>query len=431
MINGQTVEKPKPVKRGMLDNVLEQFNHAADKIDLNPNVRKILSITNTEIIIHFPVRMDNGEVEIFTGYRVQHNNALGPYKGGLRYHPTVDIDAARALAMWMTWKTSLAGLPYGGAKGGIQIDPSKYSKGELERITRRFTYALGENIGPEHDIPAPDVNTNDQTMAWIADTYMSTKNTSERSKNQHVVTGKPVGSGGLEGRDRATGYGVFLTIKFWAEKNNETLNGKTFIVQGFGNVGYWAAHFLEKEGAKMVGVQDAFGSVQNKKGITVEDLFNYGKANNGSIVGFPEASAMEGKDFFGLDCNICIPAALGNQITAQNAASIKATLIAEGANGPTDTEGEKILTERGITIIPDIMCNSGGVIASYFEWLQNRNGELWQMDEILEKLEKKLLSTFKKVNAYSEENAVDMRTAAFAIAIERIEKAYILRGIFP
>jgi glutamate dehydrogenase (NAD(P)+) len=431
MTNTQTVEKPQPVKRGMLDNVLEQFNHAADKIDLNPNVRKILSITNTEIIIHFPVRMDNGDVEIFTGYRVQHNNALGPYKGGLRYHPTVDIDAARALAMWMTWKTSLAGLPYGGAKGGIQIDPSKYSKSELERITRRFTYALGENIGPEHDIPAPDVNTNDQTMAWIADTYMSTKNTSERSKNQHVVTGKPVGSGGLEGRDRATGYGVFLTIKFWAEKNNESLKGKTFIVQGFGNVGYWAAHFLENEGAKMVGVQDAFGSVQNKEGITVEDLFNYGKANNGSIVGFPEATAMNGKEFFGLDCDICIPAALGNQITTQNAASIKASLIAEGANGPTDVEGEKILMERGITIIPDIMCNSGGVIGSYFEWLQNRNGELWQMDEILEKLEKKLKSTFKKVTSYSEENGVDMRTAAFAIAIERIEKAYILRGIFP
>lgn len=431
MTNEQIVEKPQLKKRGMLDNVLEQFNHAADKIQLNPNVRKILSITNTEILINFPVRMDNGDVEIFTGYRVQHNNALGPYKGGLRYHPTVDIDAARALAMWMTWKTSLAGLPYGGAKGGIQIDPSKYSKNELERITRRFTYALGENIGPEHDIPAPDVNTNDQTMAWIADTYMSTKATSERSKNQHVVTGKPVGSGGLEGRDRATGYGVFLTIKFWAEKNNQTLNGKTFIVQGFGNVGYWAAHFLESEGAKMVGVQDAFGSVKNSNGITVEDLFNYGKANNGSIVGFPEASAMDGKQFFGLECDICIPAALGNQITKVNAGAIKASLIAEGANGPTDVEGEKILLERGITIIPDIMCNSGGVIGSYFEWLQNRNGELWQLDEILEKLEKKLRTTFKKVTLYSEENNVDMRTAAFSIAIERIEKAYILRGIFP
>jgi len=431
MTNEQTVEQPKPVKRGMLDNVLEQFNHAADKIDLNPNVRKILSITNTEIIIHFPVRMDNGEVEIFTGYRVQHNNALGPYKGGLRYHPTVDIDAARALAMWMTWKTSLAGLPYGGAKGGIQIDPSKYSKTELERITRRFTYALGENIGPEHDIPAPDVNTNAQTMAWIADTYMSTKSTSERSKNQHVVTGKPVGSGGLEGRDRATGYGVFLTIKFWSEKKNESLKDKKFIVQGFGNVGYWAAHFLQNEGAKMVGVQDAFGSIQNKEGIKVEDLFNYAKANKGSIVDFPEATAMDGKEFFALDCNICIPAALGNQITSKNAHSIKATIIAEGANGPTDIEGEKILMERGVTIIPDIMCNSGGVIGSYFEWLQNRNGELWQMDEILEKLEKKLFTTFKKVTAYSEENNVDMRTAAFSIAIGRIEQAYVLRGIFP
>lgn len=431
MTNEQIVEKPKPVTKGMLANVLEQFNHAADKIDLNPNVRKILSITNTEIIIHFPVRMDNGDVEIFTGYRVQHNNALGPYKGGLRYHPTVDIDAARALAMWMTWKTSLAGLPYGGAKGGIQIDPSKFSKNELERITRRFTYALGENIGPEHDIPAPDVNTNDQTMAWIADTYMSTKSTSERSKNQHVVTGKPVGSGGLEGRDRATGYGVFLTIKFWSEKNNVSLDGKKFIVQGFGNVGYWASHFLQGEGAIMVGVQDAFGSIQNNEGIKVGDLFNYVKANNGSIVDFPEAIAMDGKEFFGLDCYICIPAALGNQITKENAGSIKATLVAEGANGPTDVEGEKILMERGIAIIPDIMCNSGGVIGSYFEWLQNRNGELWQMDEILEKLEKKLRTSFEKVNAYSEENGVDMRTAAFSIAIERIEKAYILRGIFP
>lgn len=431
MINEQTVEKPKPVKKGMLDNVLEQFDHAADQIELNPNVRKILRITNTEIIINFPVRMDNGDVEIFTGYRVQHNNALGPYKGGLRFHPTVDINAARALAMWMTWKTSLAGLPYGGAKGGIQIDPSKYSSSELERITRRFTYALGENIGPEHDIPAPDVNTNAQTMAWIADTYMSTKSTSERSKNMHVVTGKPVGSGGLEGRDRATGFGVFLTIKFWAEKNKISLNGKKFIVQGFGNVGYWSAHFLENEGAKMVGVQDAFGSIQNNDGIKVEDLFNYSKSNSGSIVDFPEASAMDSKDFFGIDCNICIPAALGNQITPKNANSIKATLIAEGANGPTDVEGEKILLERGITIIPDIMCNSGGVIGSYFEWLQNRNGELWQLDEILEKIEKKLRTTFNKVTDYSDDKKVDLRTAAFALAIERIEKAYILRGIFP
>src|SRR5690606_23899668 len=228
----ETKEVKKNAK-GMVENVLEQINSAADQINLHPSMRKILSITNNEIIVIFPVKMDNGEVKIFQGYRVQHNNALGPYKGGLRYHPTVDIDAARALAMWMTWKTSLAGLPYGGGKGGIQTDPSKYSKSELERITRRFTFALADNIGPEHDIPAPDVNTNDQTMAWIADTYMSTRPPAERTANQHVVTGKPAGSGGLEGRDRATGYGVFLTIKFWCEKYGQNLKNKTFIVQGF------------------------------------------------------------------------------------------------------------------------------------------------------------------------------------------------------
>ena len=213
-------------KKSMYENVMQQFNKTADSINLNPNIRKILSITNNEIILHFPVKMDNGEVKVFTGYRVQHNNALGPYKGGLRYHPTVDVEDAKALAMWMTWKTSLAGLPYGGAKGGIQIDPRDYSLGELERITRRFTYALGDNIGPDYDIPAPDVNTNEQTMAWMSDTYMSTKAPSKRSNSQHVVTGKPVGSGGLEGRNRATGFGVFLTIKLLHESRGESLKGK-------------------------------------------------------------------------------------------------------------------------------------------------------------------------------------------------------------
>ena len=327
-------QKQQP-KQGMLENVMKQFNAAAELVDLNPNIKKILEVTNNELIIHFPVRMDNGDVEVFKGYRVQHNNALGPYKGGLRYHPTIDIDSVKALAMWMTWKTSLAGLPYGGAKGGIQIDPKKYSNAELERITRRFTYALGENIGPEHDIPAPDVNTNAQTMAWIADTYMSTKGPSERSKNQHVVTGKPIGSGGLEGRDRATGFGVFLTIKNWAEHKKIDLKGKTFIVQGFGNVGYWAAHFLEKEGAKMVGVQDAFGTIANPEGISVEELMDFSKSNNGNFVGYPKSSSVAKEDFFALDCDICIPAALGNQITEENAHQIKAFLVAEGANGPT------------------------------------------------------------------------------------------------
>ncbi len=427
-INSKVKEQP---AIGMVANVMEQFNNAADHIDLHPNIRKILSITNNEIIVNFPVKMDNGNIEIFTGYRVQHNNALGPYKGGLRYHPTVDIDAARALAMWMTWKTSLAGLPYGGAKGGIKLDPSKYSKGELERITRRFTFALGDNIGPEYDIPAPDVNTNSQTMAWMADTYMSTRPPAERAAHQHVVTGKPAGSGGLEGRDRATGYGVYVSIKFWSEKNKTSLEGKTFIVQGFGNVGYWTAHFLEKEGAKLVAVQDAYGSIVNETGIDVEDLLEYSQLNGGSIVNFPQAKPVEKHEFFSIACDICIPAALGNQITKDNASMIQASLIAEGANGPTNVEGEKILLKKGITIIPDILCNSGGVIGSYFEWLQNRNGELWQLNEVMLKLYKKLKDSFDTVYEYSENGAVDMRTAAYCIAIERIEQAYVQRGIFP
>lgn len=418
-------------KQGMLDNVMRQFDHASDIIDLNTNIRKILEVTNNEFVVHFPVRMDNGEVEIFKGYRVQHNNALGPYKGGLRYHPTVDIDAARALAMWMTWKTSLAGLPYGGAKGGIQLDPTKYSQDELQRITRRFTYALGDNIGPELDIPAPDVNTNPQTMAWILDTYMSTKSPNERSTNMHVVTGKPIGAGGSEGRDRATGYGVFLTIKFWAECKNVDLKDKKFIVQGFGNVGYWASYFLEKEGALLTAVQDAYGTIINDEGLSVERLSEYAKANKGSIVGFSEGCSIDNDAFFGLDCDICIPAALGNQITAQNASKVKAYLIAEGANGPTDVEAEHILLKKGIDIIPDILCNSGGVIGSYFEWLQNRNGEIWQLDEVMLKLEKKIKESFSKVLETSKTRNLDMRTAAFVIAIERLEEAYVQRGIFP
>ncbi len=418
-------------KQGMYETVMQQFHATADEMNLNPNIRRILAITNNEIIVHFPAKRDNGEVEIITGYRVQHNNALGPYKGGLRYHPSVDVDAAKALAMWMSWKCSLAGLPYGGAKGGIQIDPRNYSISELERITRRFTYALGDNIGPEHDIPAPDVNTNAQTMAWIADTYMSTKSPSERSQNQHVVTGKPVGSGGLEGRDRATGYGVYLTIRLLHESRGESLKGKTFIVQGFGNVGYWTSKFMVEDGAILQAVQDAHATLYKKNGIDVNELFEHSKPRKGSIKGFTGAEEIDPEDFFGLDCDILIPAALGNQITGENAYKIKAGIVAEGANGPTDPAGEKILLENGITIIPDILCNSGGVIGSYFEWLQNRNGELWQLDEVMAKLEKKITEAFHKVQKEANDRKTDWRTASYIIAISRIETAYVQRGIFP
>lgn len=418
-------------QKSMYENALEQLSHTAEVIDMSPNIRKILALTNNEIIVHFPVKMDNGQIELFKGYRVQHNNILGPYKGGLRYHPSLDIGDAKALAMWMTWKTSLAGLPYGGAKGGIQINPRNYSLDELERITRRFTYALGDNIGPELDIPAPDVNTNEQTMAWIADTYMSTKSPLQRSNNKHVVTGKPIGTGGLTGRDRATGFGVYLTLKLLFNSKNKSLKGKKFIVQGFGNVGYWASHFLVKDGAVLYAVQDAHATLIDKNGIDPESLLNHSKPRLNSIKSYEGAVEMDPENFFGLDCDIIIPAALGNQITAKNAMNIKAKIIAEGANGPTDSEGERLLIEKGVTIIPDILCNSGGVIASYFEWLQNRNGEIWTLDEVMEKIEKRIKESFSNVQLMADTKKTDWRTAAYIIAVKRIETAYVERGIFP
>lgn len=415
----------------MYESVMQQFNKAADVMNLEPNIRKILSQTNNEIVVHFPVKMDDGRVEVFTGYRVQHNNALGPYKGGLRYHPTVDIDDARALAIWMTWKCSLAGLPYGGGKGGIQLDPKLYSQSELERITRRFTYALGSNIGPEYDIPAPDVNTNAQIMAWMADTYMSQKNPDIRSSFMHVVTGKPVNSGGLEGRDRATGFGVVTTIQAWADENNVSLAGKKYIVQGYGNVGQWAAKFMAEKGAILTAVQDHTGTIYNDNGIDPVKLLDYANKNGGEVAGYADATSIDNDKFFGLECDVCIPAALGSQITTANVGDIKAKLIAEGANGPTTPEAEEILLSKGVDVIPDFLCNSGGVIGSYFEWLQNRSGEIWQMEDVIGKLERKLKLSYDKVSKTAKELNIDMRTAAYVVAIRRIELTYRERGVFP
>ena len=290
---------------------------------------------------------------------------------------------------------------------------------------------MGDNIGPEHDIPAPDVNTTPQMMAWIADTYMSTKATNERSKNAHVVTGKPVGAGGLEGRDRATGFGVALSIREWAKLKSVDLTGKRYIVQGFGNVGYWASHFMHELGAVLVGAQDSSGSIYNAEGINPEELFAYASGNENFIKGFDNATEYPSVDFFGIDCDIAIPAAMGNQITAENAGMIKAMVVAEGANGPVDTDADEILIERNIDVIPDIYCNSGGVIASYFEWLQNRNGEMWAMEDTLTKLELKMVRNFRRVVDAAAKYHTDWRTAAYVEAIGRIEQAYIQRGIFP
>ena len=426
-----TATPPVAQKQGMYEVVMAQFERAADTLGLDPGVRKILAKTNSEIVVHFPVKRDDGTIEVFTGYRVQHNNALGPYKGGLRYHATVDIDSARALAIWMTWKTALAGLPYGGAKGGVAINPKLYSQNELERITRRFTYALGENIGPDLDIPAPDVNTNPQIMAWIADTYSSTKSPATRFSNLHVVTGKPLGAGGLEGRDRATGFGVVATLRAWAQRTNKSLKGMRYIVQGFGNVGYWTAYFMQREGAVLVGVQDASATYYEPSGIDPDALNDHSAANGRNIAGYKGAGTIEPERFFAIACDIVVPAALGNQITAANAGGITAQVVAEGANGPTDTEGEAILRAKGVDIIPDILCNSGGVIGSYYEWLQNKRSEIWKIDDVLGMIQDKIDTAFNLTVDTANEFRTDWRTSAYIVALRRLEKTYMERGIFP
>ena len=315
-------------KASVYDNVTKQFNKAADLMGLDPDVRQILARTNNEIVVNFPVKMDDGRIEMFTGYRVQHNDALGPYKGGLRYHPLVDIDEVRALATWMTWKGALTNIPFGGAKGGIQFDPSECTCDEMERITRRFTFALGNNIGPEFDIPAPDVNTNAQIMAWILDTYLSTQPPHARQANVHVVTGKPVKSGGSLGRDKATGQGVVYTIEEWAKDKIFDLNGATYTVQGFGNVGSWAACLLKQHESKLIGVEDASGAISNPEGIDPQDLFEYAKKNNGLISGYPKAKPIDHKALFETKADIFIPAALENQITAETAPLLNVKVVA-------------------------------------------------------------------------------------------------------
>jgi len=417
-------------RRTVYDSVRMQFNKAADLMNLDENLRKILSQTQNEIVVHFPVKMDNGQIEMFTGYRVQHNNVLGPYKGGLRFHPNVDIDEVRALATWMTWKSAIADIPFGGAKGGIQIDPSKYSMGELERISRRFAFALGNNIGPEYDIPAPDVNTNAQIMAWILDTYLSMVPANERQRCIHVVTGKPIESGGSLGREKATGQGVVYCIEEWARDKNFDLSKATYIVQGFGNVGSWTSKLLKPKGAKLLAVHDVTGAIYNENGIDPDELAEYVKKNKG-VKGYPKATPIDLEKFFEIEADIFIPAALENQITEETAPKLKVKLIAEGANGPTTPEGDIILYKRGIDLIPDILCNSGGVIVSYFEWLQNKRSEYWELEEVDCKLKKKIIPAYRRVRDTAREFNTDRRTAAYIVAIRRLEKVYQERGIFP
>lgn len=408
----------------------QQWIRAADFFDLDRDVRTILSEPKNELSINFPVRMDNHELKLFRGFRIQHNSILGPYKGGIRFHPQVDHDEVKALAVWMTFKCALVGVPFGGAKGGVTVDPSELSSGELMRLTRRFTHALGSNIGPEYDIPAPDAGTNAQIMAIIMDTFMNAQNATTRNAQRHIVTGKTLTVGGSLGREKATGQGVVFCLQSWAESNNINLSKCTFTVQGFGNVGYHAANILEDMGATMIAAQDHTGTIFNADGIDTKTLKTFLLEGN-PMSDFKQAESIEPEEFFGIPTDIVIPAALEGQINESNAHKIQAKVIAEGANGPTTSEAERILLDRGIVIIPDLLANAGGVTVSYFEWAQNKTSSQWPLEEVDRKLKIIMDQAFDQTYAISKEMKTDLRTAAYIVALKRISLAYQERGIFP
>jgi glutamate dehydrogenase (NAD(P)+) len=424
-------EGPMSAEHQKLDKMAQaQFERAADAVELEPGLREILKHPKNEIIVNFPVKMDDGAYRMFTGYRIQHSNILGPFKGGIRYHHDVNLEEVRALATWMTWKTALSGIPYGGAKGGVNVRPSQLSQDELMRLTRRFTYALGTNIGPEYDIPAPDVGTNSQTMAWMMDTYVNTVAIVDRTRGRGVVTGKSLSIGGSVGREKATGQGVCLVIEAWAKAKNLDLKTQRVAVQGFGNVGYFTAKIIAEMGSKVVAVQDHTGSVFNAKGIDVEALRRH-HVQTGRLGAFAGGEDIPPETFWAVDCDVMVPAAIENQVTGKTAPSIKAKVVVEGANGPTTPAGERELARRGIDVIPDILANSGGVIVSFFEWLQNRSSEYWSLETVDQKLKNLILTAYDKVVKTSTERRVDLRTAAYCVGIKRIAEAYKERGIFP
>ncbi len=408
-----------------LENARLQFEEAAQRLKLDPSFLQIIKEPRRATIVKLPVQMDDGSFRVFTGYRVQHSIIRGPAKGGIRYHPDVTLEEVMALAAWMTWKCAVVGIPFGGGKGGIACDPSKMSRGELERLTRRYVADLIDVIGPESDVPAPDVNTNEQTMAWIMDTYSM----HARHTVTSVVTGKPLELGGSAGRREATGRGVLIVIREAARKLGLSLKGAKVVVQGFGNVGSVAADLLSKEGARIVGVSDVHGGIANPDGLDVPALLGH-LSEKKTVAGFPGGKPVEGRKILELPCDILIPAALENQITNTNASRISARIIAEGANGPTTYQADRILNKAGAMVIPDILANSGGVTVSYFEWVQDRQGYFWREQEVNERLEQIMCQAFQDVVRMAEEHKVSLRVAAFMLAIKRVVDAIQLRGVY-
>jgi glutamate dehydrogenase (NAD(P)+) len=406
--------------------MLQEFDGAARILNLEPGIWKILTHPKRQITVSCPIQMDNGEIEVFTGYRVQYNITLGPAKGGIRYHPGVTLDEVTALAAWMTWKCAVAHIPFGGGKGGVICDPTKMSKREVEALTRRYVAEIIDAIGPEKDVPAPDVNTNEQIMAWVMDTYSMHVGHTTTS----VVTGKPVELGGSLGRREATGRGIMIAARESARHVGFNINGARVAIQGFGNVGSVSADLLAREsGAIVVGVADWKGGIFNAKGLDIPKLLEYVQQHK-TVAGFPGADALTNEELFNLDVEILIPAALENQITIDNAPRINAKVLIEGANGPTTPDANKLLYDRGIFIVPDILANSSGVTTSYFEWVQDRYGYFWTEKEVNERLEAKMCEAFNAVLQTSLKYRVDMRTAAYIVAISRVATVTRMRGMY-
>ncbi len=407
------------------ENAMRQFDQAASKLNVDKGLLEFIKYPKRSIIVKLPVRMDDGSFEMFTGYRVQHSTVRGPAKGGIRFHPKVDLDEVQALAAWMTWKCAVVNIPFGGGKGGISCDPSKMSEAELERLTRRYAASFLDTFGPETDIPAPDVNTNEKTMAWIMDTYSMH---SQRTVTS-VVTGKPISIGGSKGRHDATGAGVVISVREALKHLKMNPEKSSAAIQGFGNVGSIAALYLFRLGVKVTHVCDVFGGLTNSKGIDIEALIKY-VTKHKKVVGFPGAKPFNVNNILNAKVDILVPAALENQITEKNAGKVKAKIIAEGANGPVTPEADKILKKNKVFVIPDILCNAGGVTVSYFEWVQDRMGYFWSEEEVNERLERVMTEAFAGVLEVALENKVDLRMAAFMVAIQRVVEVVQLRGIY-
>jgi glutamate dehydrogenase (NAD(P)+) len=409
-----------------LDTALSQFEAAAERLNLDPGLRQVLGTCKREFATNFPVQMDDGSTKVFTGYRVQHNLARGPAKGGIRYHPAVSLDEVRALAMWMTWKGAVVNLPYGGAKGGVIVDPKTLSQKELEKLSRRYATEISLLIGPAEDIPAPDMGTDERVMAWIMDTISMHRGHTVAG----VVTGKPVSVGGTLGRKEATGRGILYVIQEMVRDRGVALDGATVAVQGFGNVGGVAATLLAAEGARIVGLSDSSGCLYNGKGLDVRSLWE--RKNEGATLSeMAGGDRLAGEELLSLPVDFLVPAALEGQITGETARNVQARFVVEGANGPTTPDGDAVLAEKGVLVVPDILANSGGIIVSYFEWVQDLQFFFWEEAEVRERLQRAITRAYREVCALAEKERVSLREAAMLLAVSRVEEATRVRGIYP